>query len=92
MKIYSDRIEWIYLTRLITKDIIIEAHEGLAEGNFLTIITLYKIFNALFWWPMLEQNIYDYCKQFGNCQEIMTKPNKHKNPLHLILSLKVFQR
>lgn len=80
----------MFLVEPIIKAIIIEVYEGPIRGHFLATITLYKILNALFWQPMLRQDVNEYCKKCDICQKSMTKKNKYKNPLHPILLLEIF--
>jgi hypothetical protein len=46
-----------------------ELHEGMV-GHFITNIIVKKILDVGYWWPILFNDIHEFCKSCDNCQKI----------------------
>jgi hypothetical protein len=47
-----------------------ELHGVVAGGHFFSDIIVQKILDASFWWPTMNQKVYEYCQTCDQCQRI----------------------
>ncbi len=55
------------LTISKTQIVLKELHEGVVGGHFAIDIITKKNLDARYWWPILFENIHDFCKKCDNC-------------------------
>jgi hypothetical protein len=47
-----------------------ELHGRVAKGHFYFDIIMRKILDAGYWWPTMNQDVYEYCRTSDQCQRI----------------------
>jgi hypothetical protein len=72
--------------------ILVEAHEGIAEGHYVGKATAQKVLRAGLWWPTLHRDTKDYSITYDVCQ-IVGKPSRRDEiPLAPQLTLQSFDK
>jgi hypothetical protein len=60
-------------------------HEGIDGGHFSFEITICKILDAKYWWPIMHKDVLQYCQAYDNYQQ--TWNFKKNNITKLVTSL-----
>jgi hypothetical protein len=67
--------------------ILIESHEGIAEGDYAGKETTHKVLKAILWWPTLHRDAKDYSRACDVCQRVGKPSIRDEIPLAPQLTL-----
>ena len=69
-----------------------EAHYGTAGGHYAGDVTARKVWQAGLWWPTMQKDAYDYCRQCDLCQRLGQPMELARMPHQSALLLDLFQK
>ena len=69
-----------------------ELHKGNAGGHFSQDITVRKVLDAGYWWPMLYKDTYQYCQTCHECQKTGRLPKSVSTKLMTTLPAEPFMK
>ncbi len=52
-------------------------------GHFVVDVTVKKILDAIYWWPIIFKDIHEFCRSYDSCKR--TKGLKTKNLAKLVI-------
>jgi hypothetical protein len=72
--------------------ILAEEHEGIVGGNYAGKDTAHKILCIGLWWPTVQKDAKEYCKNCDVCQRVGNPSRRDDIPLRPQVTLKVFDK
>ena len=69
-----------------------DAHCGMTRGHYTRDITTRKVWQADLWWPTMQKDAYQYCKECNLCQRIGQPTELARMPHQPVLPLDPFQK